>query len=75
MTERVMNTDALQAYFVTTFQTKQVLVRESNSVVTIEPLKEKVDCTIGLRGMFKDCPEMSVDKFLERKHADKELDL
>jgi virulence-associated protein VagC len=70
-----MNTDTLQAYFVTTFRTKQVRVREDNSVVTIEPVEEKTDCAIGLRGMFKDCPEMSVDKFLERKYADKELDL
>jgi hypothetical protein len=23
---------------------------------------------MGLRGMFKDCPEMSVDKFLERRN-------
>ena len=26
-------------------------------------------------GSLKDCPEMSLDKFMERKHADKLLDL
>jgi hypothetical protein len=78
MTERIMNTDSLQSFFSATFRTKQVLVRENNLIVTIEPLElanEKSDCTAGLRGMFKNYAELSVDKFLERKHADKELDL
>ena len=48
--------------------------RENNRVVTIEPVEEKPDCTAGLRGILSDYPEMSVDKFLERKYADKELD-
>jgi hypothetical protein len=65
MTEHVMNINALQAYFVATFHTERVRVRESDSVVTIEPVAETPrDCTIGLRGMFADCPEISVDKFL-----------
>jgi hypothetical protein len=38
-------------------------------------VKENEDCTIGLRGMFAGNPNMSVDKFLERNRADKELDL
>ena len=75
MTEQVMNTDALPAFIINTFRVKKVLVRVSNSVVTIMPVEEKVDCTIGLRGILADYPEMSVDKFLERKHIDKELDL
>jgi hypothetical protein len=76
MTERIMDTDALQAYFVTTFRTKQVRVRESNRVVTIEPVEaRKPGCCSRVRGLLADCPDMSVDKFLERKHADKELDL
>jgi hypothetical protein len=37
------------------------------------PINENIDCTIGLRGMFADFPEMSVDNFLERKHAEKDL--
>ena len=76
MTEQIMNTDALQAFLAATLRAKKVLVRENNNVVTIEPVEEKkTDCTIGLRGILSDYPEMSVDKFLERKHADKELDL
>jgi glycine/D-amino acid oxidase-like deaminating enzyme len=74
-----MNIDALQAYFVSTFRTKQVRVRESDAVVTVEAIEPAAgqagDCAAGLRGMFADCPELSVDKFLERRRADKELDL
>jgi hypothetical protein len=76
MTERVMSIDALQAYFVSTFRARQVRVREDGGVVTVEPVARPAgDCAAGLRGMFADCPELSVDKFLERKRADKELDL
>ena len=75
MTEQVMNTDALAAFIINTFRVKKVLVRENNSVVTITPIEEKGDCTIGLRGILADYPEMSVVRFLERKHADKELDI
>ena len=74
MTERVMSTEALQTFLTNTIRAKKVLVRENNSVVTIEPIQDKTDCTIGLRGILSDYPDMSVDKFLERKHADKELD-
>ena len=70
-----MNTDALPAFIISTFRVKKVLVRENNSVITIIPVDEKIDCTIGLRGILADYPEMSVDKFLERKRDDKELDL
>jgi len=75
MSEQVMSTDALPAFILKTFRVNKVLVRENNSVVTIMPVTEDTDCTTGLRGILADYPEMSVDKFLERKHTDKELDL
>lgn len=37
--------------------------------------KITADCTVGLRGILADCEDMSVDKFLARKRADKGLDL
>ncbi|MDR0445972.1 MAG: hypothetical protein LBH17_02905, partial [Oscillospiraceae bacterium] len=76
MTEKVMDIDALQAYFVTTFRTKQVRVRESDDIVTVEPVEKRAASSCSrVRGLLADCPDMSVDKFLERKHADKEFDL
>lgn len=74
MTETVMNTNALPSFLVTTLKTNRVRVRENNRVVTIEPIEEKPDCTVGLRGILSDYPEMAVDKFLARKKADGELD-
>jgi hypothetical protein len=75
MTERIMNITAIQSYLANMFHTDKVRVREVNRVITIEPIEVSIDCTAGLRGLLADYPEMSVDKFLERKHADKELDL
>jgi virulence-associated protein VagC len=78
MTELVMNTEALLGFLQATFPSEKVRVRENNRVVTIEPFEqdtEKTKLSDRLRGMLKDYPDMSVDKFLERKHADKELDL
>jgi hypothetical protein len=75
-----MNIDALPAYFTQMFRTNRVRIYADSKVMTIEPILE----TVGenkrssadiLCGLLADCPEMSVDKFLERKHADKELDL
>jgi hypothetical protein len=78
MTERILDINAFPAYFLKKFTTPQVRVREDNRIVTIEPIEQtaaKPKHSERLRGMFEDYPEMSVDKFLERKRADKELDL
>ncbi|GHV39490.1 hypothetical protein FACS189490_03190 [Clostridia bacterium] len=76
ITEKIMNLDAFQAYVVNTFSTRRVRVLETNSVFTVEPIKEENNRSADiLRGMFSDTPELSVDSFLERKHADKALDL
>jgi hypothetical protein len=74
MTEQIMSLDALQTFFAAKFRSEQFRVRQTNNVVTIEPVKQTAkieDVAAGLRGLLADYPEMSVDKFLERKHADK----
>jgi hypothetical protein len=75
MSNTVMDVNALPPLLLQLFSTSRVIVSESNGIVQVEPVKENVDCTIGLRGMFAGDPNMTVDKFLERKRADKELDL
>ncbi|MDR1765651.1 MAG: hypothetical protein LBR77_06125 [Lachnospiraceae bacterium] len=76
MTEQVMSIDALQTYFNGAIHTKLVRVTESRGIVTVKPTDEALtDCTIGLRGMFKDADGKSVEKFLEHKRTDKRLDL
>ena len=74
MTE--MNTQALPEFLFKRFQTERVKVYEIDGEIRLMPMamEENADCTVGLRGLFANCPEMSVDKFLERKRADKELD-
>ena len=74
MTETVMKTKALPEVLFELIQTEDVRMKEDNGVIQIVPIKENVDCTIGLRGMFAGCPYMTVDKYLERKYTDKELE-
>jgi len=75
MTDTVMNTSALPDILFGLIKTKKVRVKENNGVIQLLPVKEKSDCTVGLRGLLADCNDMSVEKFLQRKQADKELDL
>jgi hypothetical protein len=75
MTDTVMNTTALPEILFKLIRTEKVHVKETDGVIQLMPVKENADCTIGLRGMFAGDPDMTVDKFLERKRADKDLDL
>jgi len=75
MSETVMNINALPEFLIKIMPTEKVRVKEMDGIVQLMPVKENTDCTIGLRGLFAGDPNMTVDKFLERKHADKELDL
>jgi len=75
MTETVLSKSALQELLVKIIPTKKVRVTEVDGVIQLVPVKENTDCTVGLRGLFAGDTNMTVDKFLERKRADKELDL
>ena len=75
MTDTIMTTTALPDVLFSIIKTEKVRVKENDGIIQILPIKEKSDCTIGLRGILVDCDNMSVDNFLQRKHADKELDL
>jgi hypothetical protein len=74
MIETVLDTKALPEMLFKLIHTKKVRVREADGVIQLYPVKEGVDCTVGLRGLLSDCPELTVDKFLERKRLDKELE-
>ncbi|MCL1790814.1 MAG: hypothetical protein FWG40_05565 [Peptococcaceae bacterium] len=74
MTETVINTKSLPELLFRLIQTERVRIMETDGIIQLMPVKESADCTIGLRGLFADYPEMSVEKFLERKHTDKELE-
>ena len=74
MIESIVDTKSLPDILFRLIPTEKVRVREIDGAVQLIPVKE-TDCTIGLRGILAGCDDMSVDKFLERMLADKELDL
>jgi hypothetical protein len=73
--EIVLNTSALPELLFRIIPTQKVRVIETDGIIQLMPVKEYTDCTIGLRGILSEYENMSVDKFLERKRTDKELDL
>ena len=75
MIESVINTKSLPDVLFKLIPTEKVRVYEIDGTIQLVPVKETTDCTIGLRGILSDYDDMSVDKFLERMRADKELDL
>ena len=75
MTETVMNTNTLPEYLLGIIPTEKVRVKQVDGEIRLIPVEETVDYIVKLRGSLAAYPEMSVDKFLERKRADKELDL
>jgi hypothetical protein len=75
MLETVMNTTALPEVLFKLIPTEKVRVKEIDGIIQLMPVKENTDCTIGLHGILAGYDDMSVDKFLERKRADEELDL
>ena len=76
MTETVISTKALPEILLKLIQTEKVRLKETDGVIQLMPISEEpIDYIDKLRGSLSAYPEMSVDKFLERKHADKELDL
>ena len=74
MRDNVMDINALPPLLLRLFSTSKVSVSEADGGIHIVPLKEETSID-GLIGILADYPEMSVDKFLARKRADKELDL
>ncbi|MDR1568786.1 MAG: hypothetical protein LBS33_08945 [Streptococcaceae bacterium] len=75
MTEQVMDLDGLNKFIVTNFQTTKILVSIQNQILIIKPFcTENFDYTNGLLGILSGHPELTVEKFLERKQSEKELD-
>ena len=75
MVEMVLNTNALPEPLVRLIPTKKIRVKKIDEVIQLMPIKEQIDCTIGLRGILADCDDMSVEKFLERNRESQRLDL
>ena len=72
-----MNLDALPSFLATTFHVNKVRVRKADNGISIEPVTE------GTKQKNYSCPflgtakggSLTIDKFLEMKHNEKELEL
>jgi len=72
MTEMVLNTNTLPEPLLRLIRTEKVKVDEDDGVIRLTPIVEAAGgCP--LRGMFSD-GKISVDKFIELKQADKDLE-
>jgi hypothetical protein len=74
MLETVMNTKAFPDILFKLIPTDKVRVKEIDGMIQLMPVDEKFDSTFGLRGMFAGYADMTVDKFLERKRKDEEME-
>jgi hypothetical protein len=75
MNNLILNTNTLPEPLFQLIGADKALVQKEGKVITMIPIDESFDCVAGLRGMLAGNRAISMDKFLERKHADKELDL
>ncbi|MCL2786169.1 MAG: hypothetical protein FWD81_02975 [Methanomassiliicoccaceae archaeon] len=75
MTDTVVNRKELPEMMLRKFRTENVRVRETDGAFCIMPIKEERGQWFGLIGMFAGNPDLTVDKFLESKREEKELEL
>jgi hypothetical protein len=74
MTETVVNTKTLPEALSKLIKTEKVKIRETDGEIRLIPIQDSIDYINELRGSLANYPQMSVDNFLERKHADKALE-
>ena len=73
MTNMIISADILPEPLFGLTKAEKIHVREKDGIITMTPIKEEFDCTAEVRGMYSD-KKLTLDKFLEWKHADKELE-
>ena len=71
--ELILNTSVLPDPLLHMVRTDKVRIREDNGVITMTPIEGTYDCTAEVFGMYSD-GKLSVSKYLEQKHAEKELE-
>ena len=74
MNEMMLNTKALPEILSRLIQTEKVKLHATDEEIRLIPIREPIDYITKLRGSLANYPEMSVEKFLERKRIDKELE-
>ena len=75
MNEMTIDTKALPETLFRLIRTEKVTLSEAEGEIRLKPVHGSADHIAKLRGSLAAYPEFSVDNFLARKHAEKELDL
>jgi hypothetical protein len=73
MTDMVLNTNSLQETLLHFIRTERVRLRETDGEIRLTPISE-TDDGYPLLGLLADYEDYTLDKFLARKHMDKELE-
>ena len=73
--ETVVNRKVLPEMVLKKFRTENVRVTETEDGFHVTPVRDAPKSKFKIFGMFAGDPDLTVDKFLERKHAEKEPDL
>lgn len=73
MEDIILNVNTLPAPLYRYIRSERVKASESNGVITLIPIDDKKVSANRLFGMFSD-GKLSVDKFMEQKRSDKELE-
>jgi hypothetical protein len=74
MEEVTIDTKALPEALFQLIRTEKVALSETDGEIRLRPVPGSAEHIEKLRGSLKACRNFSVDGFLERKRADKELD-
>ena len=74
MVDSVIATKTLPEILLRLISTEKVQVRELDGEIRLKPVAEPVDYISLLHGSLANNPERSVDNFLARKRADRELE-
>jgi len=75
MEEVTIDTKALPETLLRLIRTEKVTLSEADGEIRLRPVHVSAEYIAKLRGSLASYPDLSVDSFLARKHADKELDL
>ena len=72
--DNIMDINAIPSLLFDLYSTVRVRVTKVDGFIRVAPINDEHDCTEGLRGILASYDNMSVDNFLERMRADKEMD-
>jgi hypothetical protein len=76
MQDFIMTTESLPEPLLKLIHTDKILIKKTEDGICLIPIPsdQSTRCTKRIRGMFAGSQSLSVDKFLEQKHLEKDLE-